>query len=388
VLNTVIKLAFLTRSLDCGGAQRQLITLAKALDRNRFDITVICFYSGEAWQEDLETSGVRFISLEKKGRWDLIGFVFRLIRELRLLRPDILHSYLDVANLLAVFVKLFVRTRVVWGIRAAEIDMHQYDWLRRLVSKLEAVCWPLAHLIIVNSQAAADHCLSRGFEPAKLVMIPNGINSAVFKPDREAGKRLRADWRIPEHTRLVGTIGRLDPAKDLPVFLEAAALVTRFRNDVRFVCVGDGPASYALKLKKLTAGLSIEDKVLWQGARENVTSVYNALDVFCSSSRSESFPNAVAEAMACGVPCVVTDAGASGHIVGECGIVVPPGNAQALARGLISSLETVRDEVDWKARTRILENFNVHGLAKRTENQLLSLVRSGCGARNNSDRRD
>lgn len=373
-MNIPIKLAFLVRSLDYGGAQRQLITLAKALDQDRFDVTVISFYSGQPLEKELANSGVRFISLEKRGRWDVIGFLSRLIHQVRLLRPDVLHGYLDIPNLLAVFAKLFVHTRVVWGIRASEIDFRQYDWLFWLATQLERICSRFADLIIVNSEAGLEHCLARRFPPTKMIVIPNGIDVDVFKPDREAGAKLRTEWLISEQTKLIGTVGRLDPMKDLPVFLEAAALVSRCRNDVRFACIGAGPSSYALKLQRLTTDLGIPDKVIWPWALAGVTAVYNALDVFCSSSYGESFPNAIAEAMACGVPCVVTNAGHSASIVGQYGIVVSPGNAETLAAGLISSLETDREEIGRKSRSRIVENFGIQQLAEVTEKHLLALI--------------
>ena len=378
-MNSPINLTFLVRSLDYGGAQRQLVTLAKALDQDRFDVTVISFYSGQPLEKELANSGVRFISLEKRGRWDVLGFLRRLIHQVRVIRPDVLHGYLDIPNLLALFIKPFVHARVVWGIRAAEIDLRQYDWLVWLAAQLERIFARFADLIIVNSVAGFERHVSRGFPPRKMVVIPNGIDTDMFKPDREAGAKLRAEWLISEHTRLIGTVGRLDPMKDLPVFLQTAALLSLKRNDVRFACVGPGPASYVLKLQELANELGIADEVIWPGARADISAVYNALDAFCSSSYGESFSNAIGEAMACGVPCVVTDVGDSASIVGECGIVVPPRNPGALAAGLISSLEPNRSEIERNARTRIVEHFSVQKMLKLTEESILSLAkRSGC----------
>ncbi len=372
-LTTPIKLAFLVRSLDYGGAQRQLITLAKALDKNRFDVCVISFYSGQPLEKELANSGVRFVSLAKRGRWDVIGFLLRLIHHVRAIRPDVLHGYLDIPNLLALLLRLFVHARVVWGIRAAEIELRQYDWLLRLASQLERLFARWADLIIVNSIASYEHHVARGFPATKMVIVPNGIDTNVFKPDREAGARVRTEWGIDANTKLIGTVGRLDPVKDLPVFLQAAAIVAGKRNDVRFVCVGSGPASFVLKLQNLANDLGIADLLFWPGARADINAVYNALDVFCSSSQGESFSNAIAEAMACGVPCVVTDVGDSASIVGQCAVVVPPRNPEALAEGLISMLETDRREIEQPARMRIVENFSVEKMVKLTEESIASL---------------
>jgi len=374
-LHTPIKLAFLVRSLDYGGAQRQLITLAKALDQDLFDVTVISFYSGQPLETELANSAVRFISLDKRGRWDLLGFLRRLIHQVRVIRPDILHGYLDIPNLLALFIKPLVHARVVWGIRVAEIDLRQYDWLRWLAAQLERMSARFADLIIVNSAAGFERYRAKGLSHRKMIVIPNGIDTDLFKPDREAGAKLRTEWLISEHTKLIGTVGRLDPMKDLPTFLEAAALVCRRRNDVRFACIGAGPASYTLKLQKLTAELGISDKVSFSGARADVTGVYNALDVFCSSSYGESLPNSIAEAMACGVPCVVTDVGDSALLVGDCGIVVRSQDTEALAAGIIRCLTANQSEAGKRGRVRITENFSVRQLAERTAEALICLTR-------------
>ena len=370
-----IKLTFLVRSLDFGGAQRQLIALAKALDKSRFEVSVLTFYSGQPLEKELDGAGVRVISLDKRGRWDLLPFLCRLIREARLLRPDIVHGYLDIPNVLALFLRPFVHARVVWGVRASEIELRDYDWLFRLAARLERFLARFPDLIIVNSVAAREHLIARGFPSRKVVMISNGIDTEMFKPDQEARARLRSEWGIADATPLIGTVGRIDPVKDLSVFLQAAAILSREINDVRFACVGTGPAPYVQQLKSLARDLGLADRVIWPEARLDVSTVYNALDVLISSSRGESFPNAVAEAMSCGTPCVVTDVGDSALLVGDCGIVVPSQDPAALAAGNIRSLTLDRTDAGTKGRTRIIENFSVQQLANRTAETLATLAR-------------
>jgi glycosyltransferase involved in cell wall biosynthesis len=371
-----IKLTFLVRSLDYGGAQRQLVTLAKALDKTKFDVSVLTFYSDQPLEKELDGADVRVVSLDKRGRWDLLPFLCRLIREARRLRPDIVHGYLDIPNVLALFLRPFVHTRVVWGVRASEIELRDYDWLFRFAARLERFLARFPDLIIVNSGSALAHYIANGFLSAKLVMISNGVDTEMFKPDAEARARLRSEWGIANTSPLIATVGRIDPVKDLPIFLQAAAIVAREINDARFACVGTGPAHYVQQLKSLAGDLGLADRVIWAEARLDVSAVYNALDVLVSSSRAESFPNAVAEAMSCGVPCVVTDVGDSALLVGECGIVVPPQDPAALAAGIIRSLAANRTEAGTRGRTRIIENFSVQQLAERTTDALASLTRT------------
>jgi glycosyltransferase involved in cell wall biosynthesis len=363
----IIKLAFLVRSLDYGGAQRQLITLAKALDKSQFEVTVLTFYADQPMEQELDGGGVRLIPLDKHGRWDLIAFLRRLISEVKTLQPDVIHGYLDIPNLLALFLKRIVPARVVWGVRASDMDLRRYDWLFRSAARIETMMARFPDLIIVNSVAALEHHLAKGFPAHKMKLIPNGIDTDYFKPDGEARSEVRAEWRIPERIRLVGTVGRLDPVKDLPVFLKAARLILDQMNDVRFVCVGSGPAAYVEQLNVLVDDLGLGESVTWTGARSDVVGVYNALDLLVSSSRAESFPNSVAEAMSCGLPCVVTDVGDSALLIADRSRVVPAQNPEALAAAIIQALQSDRAELGSQNRARIIENFGASHLARLTE---------------------
>ncbi len=371
-----IKLAFLVRSLDYGGAQRQLITLAKALDKSIFEVTVLSFYDGQPLERGLDGSGVQTIFLGKSGRWDLFSFLRRLLKEVKLLHPDILHGYLDIPNLLALFLKPFVRARVIWGVRAAELKLERHAWLQKMAAGVERLLARFPDLILVNSVAAREYHLARGFPAARLVMIPNGIDTEYFKPDPPARAELRREWNVTENTCLVGILGRIDPVKDLPLFLEAAAIVLRQLTDVRFICVGSGPAAYSERLRTLAREIGLSDQITWAPARPDVVAAYNALDLLVSSSRSESFPNTVAEAMSCGVPCVVTDVGDSALLVGECGIVVPPQDAESLAAAIVQSLKMSGTGPDKNSRARIVAEFSVQQLAKRTAEVLLTKTMS------------
>ena len=184
-----------------------------------------------------------------------------------------LHGYLEIPNLLALSLKPFVHTRVVWGIRGGEIDLRHYDWLLRLAAQLERLCSPFADLIIVNSVASREHHAARGFLRQKMVVIPNGIDTETFNPDRKARARVRAEWGIAMEAKLIGVVGRLDPMKDLPVFLAAAAQLCGKRNDVRFTCIGPGRARYVLQLQELANNLGLADAVIWPGAYAEMNSV-------------------------------------------------------------------------------------------------------------------
>ncbi|KGF72370.1 group 1 glycosyl transferase [Neosynechococcus sphagnicola sy1] len=370
----MIKIVFLIRSLDFGGSQTQLVTLVKALDPTEFEVTVICFYSEGTLATTLVESGIRVLSLEKRGRWDLGRFYGRLSGYLHQIQPQILHSYLSDPNLLVILLKpWFPRIAIVWGIRTAQDNLRQYSWFIRLLFWLECRLAGFADLIIANSQAGRAFHIAQGFPAAKTITIPNGIDCDLFQPDPQGRVKLRTLWGIPDSVILIGLVGRLDPLKDHPTFLKAAALLCQQRRDVHFVCIGSG-LDTADQLQQLATDLEIADRITWSAARTDVPEVQNALDIATSCSTSEGFSNVITEAMACGVPCVVTDVGDSAWIVGKTGIVVPPADPQALAAGWQACLAMDRQHLGQLARARIIQHLSVQQLAMTTQDALVSLL--------------
>lgn len=372
------RVVFLIRSLDIGGAQRQLIELASGLQRANWRVKVLVFYGGGALEADLLKRGVRVQALAKSGRWDVVGFSYRLLRSLRHERPDVLHGYLGIENLLSTAMQPFVpKMRVVWGVRASNMDLDEYDWLARLSFNMG--CWlsRFVNLVICNSRAGMEFCTAHGYPSNRMVVIPNGIDSERFKPDAIARSEMRQRWSIGDHHLLVGLIGRLDPMKDHETFLRAAAALSRDRPNVRFVCVGDGPELFRSRLKGLASDLGLDDRLIWAGPHINMPEVYNALDLAVLASRwGEGFPNVVAEAMATEVPCVVTDVGDAPGLVGDTGWVCPPHDPAELARALMIATASRQDLAAYgqKARRRVRTEFSIERLILTTSLKLAELL--------------
>ncbi len=371
-----MKIAFLIRSLNPGGAERQLVTLAKGLYERGHSVRVAVFYPGGSLEDELREQGITVESLDKRGRWEAFDFLRRLIEFMRRENPDVLHSYLCVANILAaILTQILPRSRVAWGVRASNMDLDRYDWTARLAYRAECFLSRFVDLIIVNSHAGFAYARSQGFPENKMMVIPNGIDTDRFRPNKESGRNIRAEWNIRNDEKLIGLVGRLDPMKDHPTFLRAAAQLARQRKDLRFVCVGDGPATYRQELLALSAELGLAEQLIWTGARQDMPAVYNALDVVVSSSYTEGFPNVIGEAMSCGVPCVVTNVGDSAWVVGDTGEVIPPQKPDRLSiaiETLIENIERTGYETNIN-RQHIIERFSVTALVAKTESALLLL---------------
>ena len=370
---------FLIRALDLGGAQRQLVELAAGLHGMGWKVHVMTFYGGGALEPDLEKVGVALTCLNKRSRWDVAGFLWRSIKAIRNAQSDIVHGYLDVANiLLTVLRPIYPCVRVVWGVRSSNMDLTKYGVLAQCVYRVSVVLSRFADLIICNSEAGRAYCAARGYREERLIVIPNGVDVRAFRPDPRARQEVRQEWGISADSELVGLVARLDPMKDHPNFLRAAAQVLAARSQVRFVCVGTGPAGYLSRLKKDAADLGIAGRMIWAGERQDMWRVYNALDLAVSSSLSEGTSNAIAEAMATGVACVATDVGDSRYLVGELGIVCLPGDSVALAQAILRALADIPTHAA-AIRQRMILNFSSEALVTRTVERLRRLIDAGAG---------
>lgn len=359
------KILLLTRSLNYGGAERQLVVLANGLHERGYSVSAASFYGGPL-EKDLLDAGVPLFNLKKNKRWDVFPFLWRLTGLIRRERPAVLYGYDTVPNLLTFLLKpLFPRTKMIWGVVNSDMDLTKYDWLRRVVFRFGNFFARFADMIIVNSYAGRDYYVKHGYPAHKTIVISNGIVTEKFKNDPAGRARVRAEWGIKEHEILIGLVARIDPMKDHPSFLQAASMIAKEREDVRFVCVGDGPDALRSKLKALSSEQGLNGRLTWAGFRGDMPAVYNALDILVSSSFTEGLSNVIGEAMACGVPCVVTDVGDSGVVVGETGEVVPPREPALLKAGIDRLLRKKKDPLNTLAadcRKRIVENFSLPAL--------------------------
>lgn len=371
-----MNILFMIRSLEAGGAERQMLTLANRLASQGNKVAIAVYYSGGSLEPLLEN--VMLIDLEKKGRWHLAGFFFHLLRKATRFKPALVNSYMPETNLVSIFLKPFLGCPVVWGIRASNMISGKYGLVSKTALYAEALLSRFADHIIVNSHAGYHVCIKRGFPESKMSVIHNGINTSVYSPtEGDTDNRFRETFTIGPDDILVGMVARLDPMKDHLNFFKAIKKVQNYCSGVFFICVGSGTNPYRSFLEEQIQALGIEDSVVLAGHISDMSTVYNALDILCSSSRyGEGFSNAIGEAMACGIPCVATNVGDAGEVIGSTGIIVSPGNADELAQGLMDMISLYRKgKIDHnKIRKRVVETFSVDTLTEETTRIYKSLI--------------
>ncbi|HEY6358829.1 MAG TPA: glycosyltransferase, partial [Vicinamibacterales bacterium] len=236
-----------------------------------------------------------------------------------------------------------------------------------------------ADLIIANSDAGRAHHMAHGYPSDRAITIPNGIDTDRFQPSPEARVAGRERWQLADAEVVIGVVARLDPMKGHPVLLRALVSVARQVPAVRVVCVGGGAPGYARHLAAETRRLNLERVVRWTGELDHLDALLPAFDLVCSPSVfGEGFSNAIAEAMACECPCVVTNVGDSAAIVGDTGLVVPPADPEGLADALVRMAQLAaadRQARGQRARARVVNTFSLHAMIRRTATAYRDLAR-------------
>ncbi len=342
-----------------------LLKLLVSLDRESFESVVVSLTDLGEIGKRIEEEGVPVIALNmRSGVPNPMGMI-KLIREIKKYKPDVVQTWMYHADLLGgLAAKLSGVKNIVWNIRNSDLDPDKTRMHTRLTVKL---CAFLSHWapkkIISNSNKAIEIHQQAGYQKDKLMIIPNGFDLNQFCPDITAKKSVYAEFEITENTYLVGLVGRFDPQKDHKGFIEAARVLKNKINNVSFLLCGSGIDSENIKLTAWIKDANLESSFYLAGMRSDIPRLTAALDVACSSSSyGEAFPNVIGEAMACGIPCVVTDVGDSALIVGDTGKVVPPDDPKALADAfgqVLSMTDHDKQVLAKTARKRVEDNYSI-----------------------------
>ncbi len=361
----MVTILHLITGLETGGAEGMLARLVTRTDRSRFRSVVVSMTDRGALGPIVAEAGIPLETLGiGRGMIDPRG-VTRLIRVLRRYRPDIVQTWLYHADLLGLIVnRLGLAPRLAWNIRCS--DMAGPMRVRAILGR----CSALPETVIINSLAGRRFHEGIGYHPRRWAYIPNGYDTQLMRPDDAARSRLRAALGIQPSAIVIGMPARYHRMKDHAAFL-AAARQAAANPDIVFVLLGAGIEPGNPDLVRAIEAEGLLPRLRLLGERADMNAVYPALDIATlSSAFGEGFPNVLAEAMACGVPCVATDSGDSAEILGEFGIIVPPRDPAALARGWQRMIEIGHDgrrQLGLKARARIVEHYDLDRVVPRFE---------------------
>jgi len=366
-----MKLVLSIRSLDIGGAERQFIELVKHIDKEKFDIIVVTMYAGK--QEDIvkNIERIKYINLEKKGRYDF-NFYFKYKKLLNEINPDVIYSFLGEMNLFSLWCKP-KHTKIIWGFRASNMDFSKYGKVSEFLFYLQKKLSKKVDKIIANSYASIEFHKKEGFFMDKAVVIPNGIDTDRFKRDENKRNNFRKKYNLDENDIVIGIVARIDYMKGYIILSQVAKKILQNYKNIYFFSIGDGDKNIKKECENILEEFN-NKKFIWLGAQKNVEDFYSGFDIYISSSFGEGFSNSIAEAMSCECACVVTDVGDSAKIVGKYGIVVRSNDNDSLYKGIEIMLNSDYKNIGKKSRKRIIENFSIEKMVKNTEKEILKCV--------------
>jgi glycosyltransferase involved in cell wall biosynthesis len=365
-----IKITHIINGLHTGGAEMMLYKLLSRMNRVQFDAQVVALIEGGEVRRKIEDLGIAVKSLEIPRNAPTLAGLYRLIRHLRQISPDIVQTWMYQSDLAGgIMSRMFTNAPVIWNIRCS-----YPDWSGRGTLRVANACASLSKFIpariICGSVSSLNDHIAMGYKKEKMLVIPNGFDLDHFHPSPETGFAIREELGVSPETKLVGMFARFAFVKDPENFVRAAAILQDRMPDVHFVMCGHENTWSHGQLVKWIEQANVRTKFHLLGPRQDVPRYMAAMNLVVLSSQSEGFPNVLGEAMACGVPCAATDAGDSALIIGDTGKIVPIKNPVALAAACEELLRLSREErqkLGMAARQRIAEHFSLPMITQKYE---------------------
>jgi glycosyltransferase involved in cell wall biosynthesis len=367
----MIKVVHIITGLSVGGAENMLFKLVSRMDRSEFAPEVISLSGIGPIGEKMLQAGIPVRALNLRPNAPNPALLLLLAQWLRQSRPQVVQTWLHHADLLGgVATRLAGRIPLAWNIRHSNLDPAT---IKRQTILIGGACARLSHSlpqrIVCCSEAGREEHARLGYAVDKLIVIPNGFDLAAYRPNEEAGRNIRQEIGIAPEAPLIGLIGRFHPMKDHATFVQAAALLHRQRPEVHFLCCGEDVTWRNASLADPIRQAKLCERFHLLGQRGDMPRIAAALTIgtLCSLY-GEGFPNVIGEAMACGVPCVVTEVGDSAAIVGDTGLVVPLRSPDALAEAwnrLLSLSSEAAQRSALAARNRVETLFALDAVVGR-----------------------
>mgnify|MGYP001172819196 CR=1 FL=1 len=361
-----LSVVHLTTGLELGGAELMLSRLVKAMRGPSITSRVVSLTGEGQIGPGLREAGIEVRSLGLARGQVGMRPVVRLRRWLHQWQPHVLSTWMYHADLLGAVATIGMdRPRLVWNLRASHIDLRHYRWLSRVTRQACVALSRRPAVVIANSHSGRAAHEAMGYRPRAWRVILNGIDTDRFRPRPDLLDAVRSELGVPAGALLVGVFARLDPMKGHDVLAGALARWLPHDARVHVLVAGTGVTADAPPYDALLAAHpALRARIHLTGPRPDVERLMAAADLACCPSISEGFPNAVAEAMACGLPCVVTSVGDAAELVDCPDRVAPPGDETELAARLtaVSNLPDVeRQKIGRTARARIVARYGLEG---------------------------
>lgn len=319
--------------LDLGGAERSLVNLLGSRKADDIEHVVLSLSGLGHYGPELQAMGFNVQALNLRTLRGMPMALARLRKLINQIAPDVIQGWMYHGNIFASLVNLMTLKSlpIIWNIRQSLYDVNNEKKSTRAVIFILRLISKSVSYIIYNSNQSRQHHEDFGFFGKKSLVISNGFDVRRWRPSRRQRKIFREEIGLPENHPVVGFIGRYHLQKDVPTFLRACAIAMNENPDLHVVMVGEGLTTANPALGSLIARLPSQ-RTYMLGARTDIEAIFPSLDLFCLSSSSEAFPNVLGEAMACAVPCIVTNVGECPAMVVEGDYIVAVGDHATMAK--------------------------------------------------------
>lgn len=367
----MIKIVHIITGLGSGGAENMLYKFLKYSDKEKYSHEVISLTDDGVIGQKIKTLGINVNSLNIKKN--------KIIKSLFMAKKicknfDIISTWLYHADIFGFIVaKILLRKKIIWNIRHCNLekDVNKKSTLR--IVKINSYLSKFANAITYNSKKAFSNHKLIGYKNKNSIIFYNGFELNEFRYSYEDRIKLRKNLCIKEDVKVIITVGRWDAQKDYNTLIKALVEV-KLKYDFLMLMVGTNLTEANNDLYLLLKENNLLNNVLLLGRQENISAFLSAADLYVSSSVGESFSNAIGEAMACELPCVVTDVGDSRYIVGDTGITVHAKDYIGMSNAITSSFQSSVNVRCYKARDRIIQNFNIQDIVNNIEKIIMTLL--------------
>jgi glycosyltransferase involved in cell wall biosynthesis len=376
----MLKVVHCITGLTGDGAQGMLLRLVTALAGHGVENRVISLEARQPMTSQFEKVGAPVLSLGVDSIFSGGPALATLCRFLSAESPDLLQGWMYHGNVALSLARKLMRgsTPLVWNIRRGLDDLGARSWkTRSMIWMNQKLSRVPTRIVYCTEQSMIQH-ETLGFTRGKGIVIGNGFDTERYRPCHDSRDALLSRLGLSADALVIGHLGRYDVAKGHVHLIEAFSRVLSQYPQARLVCAGRGVDKENRELTALVRRLGLSSCTVLLGECSHVEKLYPAFDIMCSSSIAEGFPNVVAEAMASGVPCVVTDTGASRALVQDIGLVVEPRSSAALGDALCALCARSSDErrvLGEVGRERIRARYSMRAVSQ----QYNDLYRRVCG---------
>lgn len=352
------KILHVITGLNNGGAEGVLTRLC--LNSHAFEHIVISLTDEGKYGPQLKAGGIKVYSLDMAPARPSLRKLYQLIRVIKNEKPKVVQTWMYHSDLFGgIAAKIAGVENVFWGIRHSTLDKNNSKRLTRVIAKICSVLsYVIPRKIICCAEKAREVHSKLGYQKEKLFVIPNGFDTDKFSPDVTGRETIRKALGIPLSMPLIGMVGRFAEQKDYKSLIDALAILKKSFSNFRCILVGTNVDNANPALVEWLELAGLEDHIVLAGPRTDIAQIMNAIDIHVlSSNGGEGFPNVVAEAMACGTPCVSTDVGDAKRIIGDTGKVCCIGHPGELSNSILFLVnEFINEKSKWHARQDYCRN--------------------------------